>query len=184
MTDLATRLTTLGYLRLFLSLDNGELDTLWREPGIETALEVLVRDTRIGWEARFLAAEILWDKLPVYPPKSETALLAPLYVQALRHAEMANIWGMPGQLDGAAGRHLTALGLSAADRLALLLDDARPVRYVGSKEATFGNSYSYRVKDFAAFFIHNILGLPYILRDTPPERDVEIIRLRDRLRRG
>jgi hypothetical protein len=32
--------------------------------------------------------------------------------------------------------------------------------YQGSKEATIGNAYGYRIKDFAAYYIGRILGVP------------------------
>ena len=183
MTDYAGRLRSLGYSRLFLSLSDVEVDALWREPHAAEALAALVADTGADPEARFLAAEILSRKQPGYPSPSESALLAPVYADALRHAELANIWGMPGELDGPAGQHLVALGAGAAVALAPLLNDARPVIYGGSEEATIGNSYQYRVKDFAAFFIHRIGGSPYSLRKPPRERDAEIERLRTSLLR-
>jgi len=181
VTDYADRLTSLGYSRLFLSLDDVAVDALWREPRAAEALAALVADTGADREARFLAAEILSRKQSGYPSPSESALLAPVYADALRHAELANIWGMPGELDGPAGQHLVALGPAAVVALIPLLNDARTVIYGGSEEATIGNSYEYRVKDFAAFFIHRIGGSPYSLLNTPHERDAEIERLRTSL---
>jgi hypothetical protein len=181
MVDYAGRLISLGYSGLFLSLDDVAIDTLWREPRAAENLAALIADTGANWEARFLAAEILACKQSEYPAPSEIGLLAPLYADALRHSELANIWGMPGELDGAAGQHLVALGAAAAVALTPLLNDARPIIYGGSEEATVGNSYNYRVKDFAAFFIHCITGLPYSLHKTPQERDSEIERLRTSL---
>ncbi len=183
MTDLAGRLKALGYSRLFLSLDDAALNSLWHEPRAAEALAVLVSDSGAEIGARFLAAEVLFRKQPGYPVPAETALLAPIYGDALRHAELANPWGMPGELDGPAGQHLVAIGRAVAAALVPLLDDARAVIYGGSEEATIGNSYQYRVKDFAAFFIHCISGAPYSVRKTPPERDEEIERLRTSPRR-
>jgi hypothetical protein len=179
--DIAKRLSSLGYERLFLSLDGAVLDALWREPRVAELLTVLAADTTADTEARFLAAEILARKLPSIA-NTEATRFVQVYADALQNSNLANIWGMPGELDGAAGQHLVALGTQAADKLVPLLDDARRVPYSGSEEATVGNSYKYRVKDFAAFFIHRILGLPYSLRKTPPERDIEIERLRASLR--
>ena len=178
MTDLAGRLMSLGYSRLFLSLDDDALDALLREPRAAEALAALVCDIGAEGKARFLAAEVLFRKQPGYPSPAETPLLAPIYADALSHAELANPWGMPGELDGPAGQHLVAIGRAAAVALVPLLDDAQAVIYGGSEEATIGNSYEYRVKDFAAFFIHCICGAPYSVRKTQPERDGEIARLR------
>ena len=47
-----------------------------------------------------------------------------------------------------------------------------------SEEAIIGNSYGYRVNDFAAFFISQICHLPYVVDKRPQERDGEIDRLR------
>jgi hypothetical protein len=179
--DIAQRLKSLGYEKLFLSLDGAELNALWREPGIAELLAALAADTSVNTETRFLAAEALVRKQPTFV-STQAAHLARVYVDALRNSKLANIWGMPGELDGEAGRHLVATGTDAVDQLIPLLDDTRQVMYSGSEEATVGNSYRYRVKDFAAFFIQRILGLPYTVGKTPSERDVEIERLRTSLR--
>lgn len=182
LQDIAQKLSALGYEKLFLSFDGSELDALWREPQMAGLLSALISDTGIDPETRFLAAELLARKQPGLA-SAEAANLAQVYVEALRNTKIANIWGMPGELDGPAGQHLVAIGIEAANRLVLLLEDTRQVAYSGSEEATVGNSYKYRVKDFAAFFIHRILGLPYNLRKTPSDRDAEIERLRVLLRR-
>jgi hypothetical protein len=178
LTDLLGRLKALGYARLFLSLDDSELNKLWQEPRAAEALAALISDSSADKGARFLAAEILFRRQPGFPTPSGTAMLAPIYAAALRHAELGNPWGMPGELDGPAGQHLVAIGRAVAVALVPLLDDARAVFYGGSEEATIGNSYRYRVKDFAAFFIHCISGVPYVVRRKPAERDGEIEQLR------
>ena len=178
MAGYADRLTSLGYAGLFLSLDDGPLTAFWHEAGTPEALAQLSADSSADAEARFLAAEVLFRKHPDYPAEPHRAALAPVYAEALRRSRLANIWGMPGELDGPAGQHLVALGEPAVPALAPLLDDMRQVFYSGSEEATVGNSYRYRVKDFAAFFISQILRLPYTVHQTPQERDTEIERLR------
>ena len=37
-----------------------------------------------------------------------------------------------------------------------------------------GNSYAFRVKDFAAFFLSKIRGRPYVLHTDPAARDAYI----------
>jgi hypothetical protein len=175
--DVEATLGTLGYEKLFMGLDDRELDTLWRDPDAARLLSALAADSTADMQARFLAAEVLARERSLVPD-SERACLASVYVAALRNAELANIWGMPGELDAPAGQHLVAIGAKAVAGLVSLLDDRRQVPYGGSEEATVGNSYKYRVKDFAAFFIHRILGVAYVLRKTPQERDAEIDRLR------
>jgi hypothetical protein len=90
---------------------------------------------------------------------------------------MGNPWGLPGELDGDAGRHLVSLGEAAAVALEPLLDDERRVPYWGSQEATWGNSFAFRVKDFAAFFVSAIRGRPYVLHTDPSARDGDIQKL-------
>ena len=48
----------------------------------------------------------------------------------------------------------------------------------GSKEATVGNGYQYRVKDFAAFYIAKIIDTPIAFHRDPADRDAAIEELR------
>lgn len=187
MRDLARRLTALGYEGLFERLGDRELDALWGEPGMREQLDSLAVDASAPAEARFLAAELLFRKRPGYPPPAARAALAVAYAEALKGTSSANRWGLPGELDGAAGQHLVQLGDAAAAPLEALLSDNRRVQYAGSKEATVGNEYEYRVKDLAAFFLSRIQNVPYVVREQPAARDGEIERLRQSLlaaRRG
>lgn len=175
---LAARLVALGYERLFLSLDGGELERIWREPGAAQALEQVAAQG--APEARVLAAEALFVKKQGYRP-ADPASLAGAYAQVLRKAELANPWGMPGELDGPLGQHLVSLGEAAVPALLPLLEDNRQISYGGSKEATVGNDYAYRVKDFAAFFLGKIKKLPLAVPESPKARDAEIAKLRKAL---
>jgi len=129
-------------------------------------------------DVRFLAAEVLFWKMPGYPPEDDRSPLAPVYAAALRAARMGNPWGLPGELDGPSGQHVVQLGAPAVADLIPLLGDSRRVPYAGSQDATFGNSYAYRVKDFAAFFIARVRNLPYTVHEDPRARDSEIDELR------
>jgi hypothetical protein len=180
MTDLADRLTDLGYEGLFLRLDTAARDTIWTDDGPD-ALAALAADERADAGARFLAAEMLFRKLPGYPPANLRTGLAPVYATALREARIANPWGMPGELDGEAGQHLVALGEPVVTALGPLLDDTRQVWYGGSEEATEGNSYTWRVRDFAAFFISRIRGIAWTVHRDPRARDAGIEQLRARI---
>lgn len=84
---------------------------------------------------------------------------------------------MPGQLDGPSGKHVVQLGEPAVAALISLLDDGKQIDYGGSEEATVGNSYAYRVKDFAAFFISRIRKLPFTVVEDPAARDHAIEQL-------
>ncbi len=181
--QLADRLLRAGYVGLFMTLDDAEVNAIWAQPGAAPALSRLALDEGAPMQARFLAAEVLFYKDPDYPPAGDEAALAPVYAAALanNYTTMANPWGLPGQLDGLAGQHFIALGEAAIPSLVGLLDDTTAVDYGGSREATYGNSFSYRVKDLAAFFISQIRGLPYEVYESPQARDAEIERLREQL---
>jgi hypothetical protein len=175
--DLSRRLTELGYAELFLELGDETLDSLWHTPGVPARLAALSGDLSAPAEARFLAAETLFRRDSSALTEARKAALAPAYAEALRHAALANPWGLPGTLDGPAGQHVVSLGEPAVAALTPLLTDGRPVLYAGSAEATFGNSYRYRVKDLAAFLISRIRGLSYPVHLSPVDRDTEIARL-------
>ena len=178
MDDLARRLEALSYHDLFLGPDDKTLGSLWAAPGDRGALAALVADANGPGHARFLASEILFRKDPTFAPGPAAGSLATAYAAELREAEVANPWGLPGELDGPPGQHLVALGEPAVAALVPLLDDTRPVMYEGSKEATVGNSFDYRVKDLAAFYLSRIRGIPYEVRQSPGGRDPLIARLR------
>jgi hypothetical protein len=88
-----------------------------------------------------------------------------------RHQSAANAWGLPGRAGGQLSRHVMRLGAAAIPALWGLLDDARPVSYEGSQEATLGNSYGFRVKDLAASLIAGIRNMPFLSEKDPAARD-------------
>jgi hypothetical protein len=87
-----------------------------------------------------------------------------------------NPWGLPGEV-GPIGGHLMRLGDAAVPALRARLDDATPVTYGGSEDATIGNRHAYRVKDIAAFYSARLAPSPYAVLATPAERDREIAKL-------
>ena len=177
MANLITELTRLDYQRLFLS-DDRDLERLWGEAGAPDRLRRLMTDGAAPPAARFLAAEIVARRDPsAFPPASGRDVLAAAYADALARTVEANPWGMPGELDEPAGKHLVALGKDALPALRPLLADGRAVTYGGSKEAMVGNDYAYRVKDLAAFFVARILGVSYQVPTDPAARDRNIAAL-------
>jgi len=181
MTDLSQQLTALGYEGLFLQPGNAALDRLWAEPGMADQLAQLAVTAEAPLDARFLAAEILFERQPDYPPEGANVALALVYAHALQTTDMGNLWGLPGEISPFAGQHLVALGKPIIAELMPLLEDARPVFYEGSEEATLGNRYQYRVKDFAAFFLSHLCGVAYPVHQDPGQRDRKIAALRPRL---
>ncbi len=180
--ELSRTLDDLGYRELFQRLDNEAVDRIWNQDGAPAALAQLALDAKASPQARFLAAEILFAKDPQYPPDSAKATLASVYAIALKDdfTMMANPWGLPGKLDSV-GRHVVALGEAAVPEMARLLNNTNAASYGGSREATAGNRYHYRVKDIAAYLISQIKGIPYTVGQTPEERDAEIEQLKSQL---
>jgi hypothetical protein len=181
--DLARELIDAGYIQLFMLLGETAADVIWRRPGAREALRRVLEDPALRAPASFLAAEVLFRKDPSFPTQSQVPRLARVYAAALaeQSTRMANPWGLPGLMDGDAGRHLVRLGDAVVPELHRLMDDDGDVVYGGSQEATFGNSYRYRVKDLAAFFLSRIRRIPFEVSPDPAVRDRRIHTLRDAL---
>jgi hypothetical protein len=179
LPSVENRVSALGYIELFQGSDEGLLDGIWNEPGAPDALARLSIDSQAPALARFLAAEIMFYKQAGYPPEEHKKQLASVYATALAQnfTGSANTWGMPGVLEGLAGDHFIGLGEAAVGQLVKLLDDDRRAYYAGSEEATLGNTYRYRVKDLAAFYISKIRNVPLKLDQDPGKRDEEIKKL-------
>jgi hypothetical protein len=163
------------------------LAAIWSLPGNPQLLESVLNDPRAAGRARFIAAEVLFAKDFSFIDRTSRDGLARLYAEALvkRYTHQANAWGLlwDGNDAGAAGGRFILLGDDAIPALVGLLDDATVVDwYAGSEEATVGNGYRYRIKDFAAFYLGRITGKPIAFHDQPADRDREIAQLRDALR--
>lgn len=172
---LASRLLALHYAGLFMTAPRGA-DRVLAEVSADE-LAALIADRDADGEARFLATE-LWFDGHDRPPIADLAALGELYARALAGgwAVYANPWGLPGEV-GPIGGHLMRLGDAAVPALRARFDDATPVSYGGSEEATIGNSHAYRVKDVAAFYAARLAPAPYAVLATPAERDREIAKL-------
>jgi hypothetical protein len=181
--DLAEELIGLGYLELFLRVDDTALDQVWQRPGAKEGLRRLALHSGMPSLPAFLAAEMLSARDPAFPAPADRASLALLYAEALRQnmTRMANPWGLPGDLGGPVSTHVLALGEAAVPAFAALLDDGTQLSYSGSHEATYGNSYNYRVKDEAAELIAELISVPCPVHLDPRDRDAEIDLLRQRL---
>ena len=127
-----------------------------------------------GWLAADGRKETAGDLDEPYRLASVTKLLSTMAV--LVAVEEGSV-----ELDEPAGQHFVALGEPAVPALVSLLDDTTRLEYGGSKEATVGNSYAYRVKDFAAFYLSRIRNLPFDVVQDPAARDKAIDALRQAL---
>ena len=183
--DLANELIDAGYIQLFMTLGETVADSIWRRPGAREALRKVVEDPKIRAPAPFLAAEVLFRKDPSFPARGDLPRLTRVYALALAEesTQIANPWGLPGTAGGEAGQHLLKLGEAIVPELRNLMNDEREVSYGGSKDATFGNSYRYRVKDLAAFFVSRIRGIPFDVSPDPAVRDRRIRALHDAVSR-
>lgn len=175
--DVVKMLEDRGYQRLFMTMTDQAIDEVWTGAGGAAGLDAVIGDAAAPAKARYLAAEIRFRKDATFRP-ADPAALARAYADALRSEVLANPWGMPGELDEPLGKHVVSLGEPAVAALVPLLSDSRRIDYGGSKEATVGNEFQMRVKDFAAFFIARIRNRALAMDPDPKHRDQAIADLR------
>ena len=181
-------ITAIGYREFFMTGSETKLDSVWGSGNNRSDLEGLITAENTSAYAKFLSAEILRhfeiEILPQY--KSE---LSDAYVAAL---ENTNKWGLNGNLwgflyeqndIGPLGNQLLKIGEKAVSALTGLLENEGIISYEGSKEAMLGNSYQYRVKDVAAFYLSKITGVPIHYYPDLEERNKEIKRFEKELMR-
>ena len=154
-----------------------------REKDLVARLRRIVADEKAPLKARFLACEILSEKEKLFEGEVNRPQLAKIYTRALVQniPGNANAWGLlyEEKDDGPVGIHFLMIGRDAIPFLSELLDNSdQTLRYEGSEEATVGNAYRYRIKDFAAYYIGRIRGklVPYHAEHV--DRDAEIERLK------
>lgn len=194
---IAADLTKAGYSGLFLSGDHNLADSIWRNGESRIYLEQIVQSSHYSDLARLLASELLYAKIPDYPPEEWRATLAYVYSQAVKITGdsagtsklSGNLWGFMHHSDelsskdyGPLGTHLVRVGSKAVPYLTKLLDNPDTIFYEGSQEATLGNSFTYRVKDAAAYYIGQITNILVKFYEQLADRDAEIERLKEALK--
>lgn len=177
---LADQLTALGYFAIFQQEDADTL-ALADNPAARRHLAQLVADTHADALARFLAAELLFEKDAGFPASANKAELGSVYAAALRDnfTETANTWGLPGLKFGLVGQHVVLLGPDIVPSFRPLLDDDTPLEYEGSEEASIGHTYRFRVKDEAAALIAAVKNLPFAMEQDIARRDATIRSIND-----
>jgi hypothetical protein len=186
-SDLAHKLMSRAYGEFFvLPAHEQTLDRIWADPATHPALEALVAAAAQPLAARFLATEVLFARDLTFVSRVSAATVADIYARALEQnlTGMANSWGLLYEHDdaGPVGIRFVMLGEAAVPTLMRLLDNASaPLIYDGSKEATVGNAYHYRIKDFAAYYLGSIRRIPVAFHRELAERDQEIARLKQQL---
>jgi hypothetical protein len=186
-SDLAHKLMSGAYGDFFvLPAHTQTIERVWADPQNRPALEALVADPAQPLDARFLAAEVLFTRDFTFAARVGAAVVADIYAHALEQnlTGMANSWGLLYEHGdaGPVGTRFLMLGEPAVTALSRLLDDAgSPLVYAGSKEATVGNAYHYRVKDFAAYYLGQIRRVPVTFHPELADRDQEIAGLKQQL---
>lgn len=194
---LAKQLNEIGYSGLFQLSNKNNIDSIWQEGQNKSALLNIVSTKKYDDYVRLLASEVLFSKDKNYPALSIIESLAYLYARALFIAGdnsksfrlSGNLWGFMyfsdknGNNDfGILGSHLMAIKEKAIPYLKELLTNSEMLFYEGSQDATIGNSLKYRVKDAAAYYISKISGIPIKYYENFPDRDLEIERLKEKLK--
>jgi hypothetical protein len=188
----ADKLVSIGYSRLFMSGDQNLADSVWDNGNNKIKLEQLMNDPHSSLHAKFLSAELL-RLFKIDLSVQNKYDLAKVYADALAHSNIdsddfnylnGNLWGFLYEMNdnGYLGQQLINLGDLSIPYLVNLLDDNGRVIYEGSQDATIGNEYKYRLKDFAAFYISKIKNIQVKYYEDLEERDKEIERLKSTLK--
>jgi hypothetical protein len=161
--------------------------TVWAEAGGVAPLKAIVINEDAPTKARLLACQVLMKKEFTFLRDEDVRLdrVIAVYTDALvsNTTGMANSWGLLYEYDddGPIGNMLVLFGEEAIPELVKLLDNETIHLYHGSKEATIGNAYQFRVKDFAAYYICEIKNIKAVYHETHAARDIEIEKLKIRL---
>ncbi|MDH3974169.1 MAG: hypothetical protein OEV42_07805 [Deltaproteobacteria bacterium] len=192
--DLESRLIEIGYPGLFMYGEQSLADSIWENGENVEQLKGIIFSDSSPSHAKFLAAEVLryFDvELDIKSYKT----LADAYAHALEHTSAdrgnsaqlnGNLWGLLYDENdtGYLGKQFIKFDIAAISPLTKLLDDrASRILYEGSQEATIGNAYQYRIKDFAAFYISKIKDIPIRFYQDFKARDKEIERLKGLLKK-
>jgi len=168
-------------------------DSIWEHEENVERFRSIIFSTSSTAHAKFLAAEML-RYFKVESDTQSYGILAESYAYALEHTTAdrenivhlnGNLWGLLYEENdiGYLGRQFIKFDKAALPPLVKLLDDdTGRILFEGSEEATIGNAYQYRVKDFAAFYISKIKNIPIKFYQEMNERDKEIERLKSLLK--
>lgn len=155
------------------------------DAGVEQLI-VIIREEAAPMKARFFACEILEVDNRIHLAVVPEQTLAQIYAQALanNYTGYANSWGFLYEHDdeGTTGIMFLELWDKAVPALIPLLEDETQHLYHGSREATMGNSYEFRVKDFAAYYLSKITRIPVPYHKKHEDRDQAIEKLKEGLK--
>ena len=186
---LETILVKTGFQRLFMYGNKSLAKTIWEDGKNAASFKHIIASGTASLYAKFLAAEVLRYFEVKLDPQNHS-VLAEIYANALKNTSAdrensvrlnGNLWGFLYETNDAGylGQQFIRFGDAAIPPLTKLLEDsAGRILYEGSKEATMGNAYQYRIKDFATFYISKIKDIPITFYRDLKERDKEIEKLR------
>lgn len=163
------------------------LDNLWNSQGnIPDKFQEIIRDDDEYILSRLIACEVLYKQDLLYLHAAGVDNVAQIYCKALEKdiTQLANSWGLLYDHDdaGPLGTNLLMTETFANRYLIpLLQNEELRINYDGSEEATFGNDYQYRVKDFAAYYLHKINNIPIHFHRDHGMRDAEIAKFKIKL---
>lgn len=156
--------------------------------------EVLAQPNAKVELVRIVARQDLPPRLRVYAQEmlikaghSPDPRLLEVYCQTLQDSVKENLsydlWGVPGYGTAPFGKTLVGYGQAALPCLFSLLSNNNSLRYSSSEWRAISNMYMYyRVSDLAAYFITQILNLPYNNDSNPAVRNQQIQALRQQLK--
>jgi len=157
------------------------INTVWEAAGADILKKILI-DKEAPMKARFLVSEVLFTKSFGFVVEVGEELVAKIYANAMANnlTGMANSWGLLYEYndEGPVGINWLLLREAAIPELFKLLDNETIHMYHGSEEATIGNGYQFRVKDFAAYYICKIKNIEAVYHETHAARDIEIEKLK------
>jgi len=146
-------------------------NAIMKQPDAPATLRAIVQRTASPMQARFFAAELLFVRQPDFPAAADAASLPGIYAWALANQPTGNLWGLPGDDDGQAGKHVLRVGQPMVAALLPLFQDDRLLPFDGSIEATAAGLWQVRVKDVAASLVAHILKQPFPKQADKATRD-------------
>ncbi len=162
------------------------VERIWAGGANSDALDEVIASPESSQMARFIACEVFFAKDVFFMQRHSPAQVAQIYAEALagNFTGRANSWGLLYQHEdeGPVGVRFLQIGRHAVPALtALLDDDSTPLQYHGSEEATVGNAYGFRVKDFAAYYLGRIRNERLKYFAATKKRDAQIDKLKKKL---
>lgn len=175
-------LTSKTYGDLFEEQVPEQQTAVMNQPDARASLRKIVLSAASPMQARFLAAELLFTSRRDFPTAEEAAPLPAIYAWAIANQPTGNPWGLPGDDDGQAGKHVLRIGRPMIPALIPLFQDDRLLPFAGSIEATAASLWQVRIKDVAASLASHILQQPFPKQADKAVRDAFIKELEAKVR--